>query len=375
MKLQSLCADALEIPFRTSFRHASAERSKMASVWVEARDAEGITGHGEGCPREYVTGESVASALDFIASKRECLVADVSDLPTLRGWSDRHGSEIDRAPAAWCAVELALLDLLGRRGGEPQETLLGIAPLAGPFRYSAVLGDSEPAAFDKQVAKYIAAGFRDFKIKLSGDGERDRSKVDALRDAGPGLRLRADANNLWCSAEQVIAHVGELGQPFWAMEEPLAARDFEGMARIAAALGTRIILDESLARAEDIEAVAARADIFVPNLRVSKLGGLLRGLSLLGRARELGFRVVIGAHVGETSVLTRAGLTLAAAAGDALLAIEGAFGTHLLQRDPCEPPLMFGAGGVLDPSGWLLAKAPGNGLVLAWPPSVLDAPK
>jgi hypothetical protein len=73
-------------------------------------------------------------------------------------------------------------------------------------------------------------------------------------------------------------------------------------------------------------------------------------------------QVVVGAHVGETSVLTRAGLALATAAGEALLAMEGAFGTHLLERDVCETPLMFGAGGVLRPDDWGLRNSPGTGL-------------
>ena len=76
--------------------------------------------------------------------------------------------------------------------------------------------------------------------------------------------------------------------------------------------------------------------------------------------RNLG--IIIGAHVGETSVLTRASLTLARAAGTALVAQEGAFGTHLLTRDVADPPLMFGAGGVIDVAQLGLAQRPGLGL-------------
>jgi hypothetical protein len=65
-------------------------------------------------------------------------------------------------------------------------------------------------------------------------------------------------------------------------------------------------------------------------------------------ARAAGIDVVVGAQVGETSILTSAGLTAAHAAGDLLVAQQGAFGTHLLARDVCDPPLIFGAGGVLD---------------------------
>ena len=64
-----------------------------------------------------------------------------------------------------------------------------------------------------------------------------------------------------------------------------------------------------------------------------------------------------------TRLSTRAGLaTAAAAAGDFLVAQEGAFGTHLLQRDLVETPLVFDAGGIVETDELALAEAPGWGL-------------
>jgi hypothetical protein len=44
------------------------------------------------------------------------------------------------------------------------------------------------------------------------------------------------------------------------------------------------------------------------------------------------------------------------------VAQEGAFGTQLLERDVCDPPLMFGAGGVLDSAAYAMLARPGFGL-------------
>ena len=75
---------------------------------------------------------------------------------------------------------------------------------------------------------------------------------------------------------------------------------------------------------------------------------------------------IIGAQVGETSLLTRAALALATAAGDLLAGQEGAFGTHLLSREICRPVLMFGPGGRLaNEQVEELAGMPGYGLVRA----------
>jgi L-alanine-DL-glutamate epimerase-like enolase superfamily enzyme len=89
----------------------------------------------------------------------------------------------------------------------------------------------------------------------------------------------------------------------------------------------------------------------VLNLRVSKMGGLLRSLEVARAARRLAIPIVVGAQVGETSFLTRASLPVAREAGDLLLAQEGAFGDRLLVRDPCDPSLAFGRGGLLAAPG------------------------
>ena len=111
-----------------------------------------------------------------------------------------------------------------------------------------------------------------------------------------------------------------------------------------------IILDESLLRAAQIGRLSGPSASWLINVRVSKMGGLLRSLDVVQAARTAGIGVIVGAQVGETSLLTRVALTVAQAAGPSLVAQEGAFGTFLLERDICDPPLMFGAGGILEAS-------------------------
>lgn len=365
MKIERLDVKALEIPFKTSFKHASADRAQMASVLVKAYANQGeLIGYGEGCPREYVTGENLKSALDWINHYHDSIAHEITCLETLKNWVLKHEKSIDQAPAAWCAVELALLDLIGRSEGQSLETLLSLPPLSSIFQYSAVLGDSDLYGFSKQVSKYVSVGFKDFKIKLSGDIDRDMGKIECLQNSGVPVRIRGDANNLWREPAELIAYLDRLGQPFWALEEPLAPRDFAGLSAVARHAGIKIILDESFTSAQDLNAIKDNPDFWILNLRVSKLGGLIRSLDLLAHTRSIGLQLIIGAHVGETSVLSRAGLTLASAAGNARVAMEGAFGTHLLEHDVCETPLMFGKDGMLCPDEWHFSASVGNGLVI-----------
>lgn len=345
MRLHTIDATPLVIPFTTRFAHASATRGETASLWVTVTTHDGVTGHGESCPRPYVTGETIDSAAAFVARHRDDLAATVRDVASLAGWEARHAADIDAAPAAWCALELAFLDALGRTAGVTLETLLGLPPLAGAFQYTAVIGDGDVAHFESQWARYRAAGFRDVKLKISGHPERDTPKLAALVAAG--VRVRVDANNLWRDADAAVAYLAALPAPIFALEEPLAPGAFAALAGIAARLDTPIVLDESATRVEHLRALPPPADRWIVNVRVSKMGGVRRALAVVRAACAAGHGVVVGAQVGETSLLTRAALPVAAAAGPALVAMEGAFGTLLLTRDVCEPPLMFGAGGRL----------------------------
>src|SRR4029077_12520768 len=152
---------------------------------------------------------------------------------------------------------------------------------------------------------------------------------------------------------------------FMALEEPLQPGDFKGLVRVAQSLNTRVILDESVTREAHLEQIPPSPGRWIVNCRVSKMGGLLRSLRFVQATKSRSLGIIVGAHVGETSVLTRAALTLASVAGDALLAQEGAFGTHLLSRDVADPPLMFGAEGIIDVAATKLAGSVGFGLKIS----------
>ena len=354
----------LSIPFKVAFRHASAERTGTETVWIDAVATDGSVGSGESCPRPYVTGETLATARAFTSRHEAALREAVDSVETLRAWVAERQHDIDANPAAWCALELAILDLLGKRQGAPVEALLSVPSLAGrAFKYTAVLGDAPASAFHAMAEKYRRMGFSDFKAKLSGDDERDRDKMAIFGQwAHDSIRVRADANNLWRSPGDAILALRGLGYPFFALEEPIGKDRHAELPEISRALNCAIVLDESFLRREQLSLLGDPLSQWLINVRVSKMGGLIRSLQVIDAARARGVGVIVGAQVGETSLLTRAALTLAHAAGDALVAQEGAFGTFLLERDVCDPPLMFGAGGVLDVSAHPMLSGPGLGV-------------
>lgn len=348
------------VPFKRVFRHSSASRKKAENFIVKANAKNQIIGWGESCPREYVTGETIATCKQFLRDHLDSLL-DITDLTSLQKWVSNHAAMINQSPSAFCAIELAILDALGKQHAVPVETLLGIERLNVTTDYSAVLGDSPHIVYWLLAHRYRAYGFRDIKIKLSGSLNRDRRKLLFWKSKLTNrLRVRIDANNLWTTVDECVDYLNQLPSIFWAVEEPLKPRNFTGLASLAQRIEAKIILDESVTQTDDISSYSG--DSWIVNLRISKLGGILRTLDMARAVRARGLKIIVGSHVGETSILTRAAVVLTQYLQNLQLATEGAFGTHLLTQDLVEEPLQFARDGQLPLSQTRCLAHPGLGL-------------
>ncbi len=362
MNITNLEIQPLEIPFRTSFKHSSAEIKSTASVLVKTVTQSGCEGIGEGCPRPYVTREDIGSCLAYFARHREQVMLRIHSYADLKTWVNEHEAEIDSNPAAWCALELSLLDALAKDSAVTPESLLGLRELQGIFAYTAVLGEADREVTRIQISRYAALGMGDFKIKISGDPVWDNERIALIKASVGDARVRMDANNLWSHAQDVLDYLGKLDALPFAIEEPLDAMDYPGMVELFRQSGVRLILDESFLGTRQFTEADKLGSGAVINLRVSKMGGLIRSLEVAREAAARGIPMIVGAHVGETSILTRAALTIAGGFRSNLVAQEGAFGTLLLETDTVSQPLMFGAQGEIKVNDM----TPGQKFSLSW---------
>ena len=343
----------LTVKLKTTFRHAGAARKTGASVWVRARRGS-VSGWGEGCPRPYAAGDDMASSVAWVQENFAGGSISFNAFDDITGWIEAHNELIDKYPSAWCAVEMALLDLFSKEQRCSVEDLLSVGQNRRQGRYTAVLGDDDLWKYTRYVEQYLAQGFSDYKVKLSGDLERDREKLVLLRDlcvqhGVENPRIRLDANNLWKNrAADAGVHLAALGGSLFAVEEPVGSGDTAGISRVCAASGLPVILDESLCTLTDLKRFMDLPGSFIANIKVSRVGGIMRSLKMIDVLKKLGWPIIIGCHVGETSLLTRAALIPAVAAGERLIAHEGAYGDYLVEREPVEPTLKFGDCGRLD---------------------------
>ncbi len=355
MSKQTITIEAipLQVALKTTFRHAGATRDEGESIWVQARRNRSV-GYGEGCPRVYVAGDDLESSVQWVKDNFSSGKVVLETLDDLKQWVENNGAIIDKYPSAWCATEMAFLDLFSREVGCTVETLLGLDGYKLCGRYTAVLGDDKKWKFTTLADQYLIRGFSDFKIKLNGNIERDREKLHILEDLRiqhnvEEIRIRFDANNLWKDrCDEAIAHFTALAGQAFALEEPVGSRNVEDMNRISIAMGLPIILDESLCTLDDLSLYRSAPGKFIANIKISRVGGLIRALRLITQLKKLGWPIIIGCHTGETSLLTRAALVAASFVGESLIAQEGAFGDYLVEREPVDPILKFGRYGLLN---------------------------
>ena len=348
MLISSCHFNSIKIPFRESFKHSSFKRSETETILsiVKSKD---IAGYGEGCPREYVTNETIKSSLLFLNENNTDWLK-LNNFEDLVNWVALNRTLVDKNPAAFCSFELALLDLIGRINKKSAESIVGLKELDGNFGYTAVLGVLSQEQFSSQVQRYSKIGFTDFKIKLSGKFQLDNDNIRHLNTTITNPRIRLDANNLWINWRSAADYIKRLGFDFLGVEEPLAHGDFEGMQKFSNSINTPVILDESFLRYEHFKHIKSSPKNWLINLRISKMGGVLRSIEIAKQAENLGLPLIIGAQVGETSILSRAALSIANHYRDLVIAQEGAFGTYLLEKDITEDPIIFGKDGVLESS-------------------------
>ncbi len=381
LSIDDVIIKKLEMPFTINFKHAQASRSQAYGILIQINGRRGIKGYGESCPRPYVTGEDYNTAGSFYHQHLESILDLVRDYPSLLNWVQGNQELIDQNPAAWCALELSLLDLFAKIKGVSVETLMGLPSIKShTFQYSAVLGSGNLASFKKQLQLYIKIGFTDFKFKLSGHIQDDQKRLALFQSITQPLpqshfRLRWDANNLWSHTHQATSYFNALlprkqfhpvlYSPF-ALEEPLKINQYSKLLTLANSLDMPIILDESFTRYDQFDLLEGSADHWIINVRISKMGGLIRSKTIIDTAKQKGIGLILGAQVGETSLLTRAALAMVKISGNALKAQEGAFGDLLLQKDVTQGSLKFG------PMGQLQVTSQNNGFGLIINESLID---
>jgi O-succinylbenzoate synthase len=190
-----------------------------------------------------------------------------------------------------------------------------MVPWPAPLRERVPVNVTVPAVGPVRAYEIVAAsGCRTAKVKVAERGQAEAEDVervaavrDALDAAGPGGRIRVDANGGWTveAAERMLRLLLRYGLEY--AEQPCAT--LEELARLRRLIDIPIAADESIRKAEDPLKVRAAGAADIVMVKVQPLGGVRAALRV---AEACGLPVVVSSAV-DTSVGLAAGVALAAA--------------------------------------------------------------
>ncbi len=299
MSIAAIRTRRVSAPLHTPFVTALRRTTTTDFLLVEVIDSDGRTGFGEAPQVWAVTGANIAGSQaaveDMIAPR--LIGRDPDDLNASCALVAKAvvGNE-----AAKMAVDVALHDLAARRLGVTLPRLLG-GPSAGDTAVvvatDVTLAAGEAEALARAAKERVAEGFRVLKVKVGTDAEGDLERIRAVCDAvGPGVKVRLDANQGWTprQAIRIINGISEAGLPIELVEQPVAAKDLDGLAQVSQRVDIAIMADESVFGLRDLVEVIRRRAADLVNVKLAKCGGLSVARTLLALAESHGLGTCVG---------------------------------------------------------------------------------
>lgn len=267
-------------PVAGQFIIARGAKTHVDVLLVAASDGAHI-GMGEGTAI-YYHGESAESCLHEVEGVIERL-AHMS----VRG--AREAAHVLLQPgAARNAVDCALWDLEAKAAGMPLWQLAGLSAAPKPLQTAFTISLGEPETMEADAAKAAARGFGLLKLKLTGEGDRER--VASVRKGAPTARLIVDANESWGAVdiEAEAAALAALGVEM--IEQPVPV----GQDLLLDGIKSPVpfLADESCQSRADIELCARHYDGI--NIKLDKAGGLTEALAMASDAEARGLKLMVG---------------------------------------------------------------------------------
>src|SRR5207302_537056 len=134
--------------------------------------------------------------------------------------------------------------------------------------------------------------FSQVKVKVGVAGQDDPKRLRTLRRVvGKGVDLRLDANEAWPARELVERVRPLLRYSPSVLEQPVSHGEVDTLAELRGRIGMPVMLDESLCGYPDAVRAIERGTTDLVNVRLSKCGGVIPTLRIIGLAQRSGVGV------------------------------------------------------------------------------------
>ncbi|MBI4874054.1 MAG: mandelate racemase/muconate lactonizing enzyme family protein [Acidobacteria bacterium] len=240
MKIRSVRAFLLSYPFPEPIRlsYYGGERSivKRDAMLIRVEADNGLAGYAPGQASE----SAQAAIRDRIAPFLEGRALADPDALRVR-FAQSAGDSSDLAKI-YCAVEIALYDLLGKARGVPVSELVGGRVRDRIKLYGSAGMYMPPEKYAEEAAAVAALGFPAYKMRPGLGPDEDARTVRLMREAvGPDVELMVDAHTWWRmgdlsytpeTVERVARELAAQGIAW--LEEPLPPDDHDAYRRLKA---------------------------------------------------------------------------------------------------------------------------------------------
>jgi galactonate dehydratase len=286
-------------------------------VVVEIETADGIVGVGECLARRGATAYA-----RFIEEVLSPLLLGEDPLDRRRLWrkmravlTGRTGGMLVEAIAG---VDIALWDIAGKAAGVPVSKLLGGMGRTEIDAYASSINWLDDAAVEAEIARALATGFRQIKVKIGMPVPAAIERIRlARRLAGDAIGLSVDAN--WAYDVDDAIRVGRVLADLdyiW-FEEPIRPEDRRGYRMLREKLPIRLAAGESDFSVVDTAELIEDRSLGLVQPDVARAGGISETWRIAELAQA--FNVAYAPHVGWSgAVCVAASLQLAAAAENCL---------------------------------------------------------
>jgi L-alanine-DL-glutamate epimerase-like enolase superfamily enzyme len=302
---------------------------------------DGITGYGEGAglvryQQNALGGQKALEAVHALITS-----ADPWHLEKLWKALDQR---LPGQRAALAAVDLALMDWMGKKLGVPLYRHFGLDPADAAVTNMSI-GIDTPEITRQKVRE--AEDFPVLKVKVGL--ATDEATIDAVRSVTKKT-IRVDANEGWTSKEEAVRKINWLeSQGVQLIEQPLPAHMIDETRWIRGRVHMPIFADEACHSAQDIPRLREAFDGIV--IKLDKSGGILEAHRKITVAKALGMKTMLGCMVSSSCSIT------AAAHLSPLVDYADLDGNLLIANDPY-------LGVTVDKGKLILPDAPGLGLRL-----------
>jgi muconate cycloisomerase len=321
----------------------------MPGVIVRIATEDGLVGWGEAAPWSVFTGTAEANVTGIHAYMRPLLIgADPHRVGSIMRAIEKALVGHTEGKAA---VEMALLDIVGKHLGVPVAQLLG-----GYCRHHVPLSASiANPDFDADLdfaRERVAEGVNIFKLKTGfSTHAEDLRRLERLRRDLPGtVDLRVDYNqglDPW-DAIRLLRDVEAFRPTF--IEQPVKRDQRAAMAAITRTLDTPIMADESVFNpAEAIDMVRLELADLV-SIKIMKSGGIARAREVATIAEAAGI-TAYGGTMFEGGLAIAAGLHMVAATPNIALGAEFYTSTWVMGVEILKDPIRIEKGSTVVPTG------------------------